>query len=66
MIVAGTSATVYPAAAFPQHILRQGYPVIEVNLYESALTAHCQISLRGPSGEVLPRLVEILREKQGT
>ncbi len=60
MLVVGTSATVYPAAAFPQQILRQGNPVIEVNLYESELTRQCHISLRGPSGEILPKLVELL------
>ncbi|MBW2093166.1 MAG: hypothetical protein JRI34_13725 [Deltaproteobacteria bacterium] len=63
MVVAGTSATVYPAAAFPQQIIRQGHPVIEVNLYESELTRHCRISLRGPSGEILPKLAELIRKK---
>ncbi|MBW1710514.1 MAG: hypothetical protein JRG97_12885 [Deltaproteobacteria bacterium] len=63
MLVIGTSAMVYPAAAFPQHILRQGYPVIEINLYESELTPRCLISLRGRSGEILPKLVEIIKEK---
>ena len=63
MLVIGTSATVYPAAAFPREILRQGNPVIEINLYESDLTPLCQISLQGPSGEIMPRLVGIIKEK---
>ena len=63
MIVAGTSATVYPAAAFPRQILRAHHPVIEINPYESGLTPHCSVSLRGPSGEVLPILVDVIREK---
>jgi len=64
MFVIGTSATVYPAAAFPQQIMRQGDPVIEINLYESELTPLCRISLQGPSGEILPKLVEIIKEKR--
>jgi len=63
MLVIGTSATVYPAAAFPQHLMRQGHPVIEVNLYESEITPMCRISLKGPSGVIMPELVKILREK---
>lgn len=63
MLVIGTSATVYPAAAFPQQIMRQGHPVIEINLYESDLTPLCQISLQGPSGEIMPQLVEIIKER---
>jgi len=60
MLVVGTSATVYPAAAFPQYAIRRGHPVIEINLYESELTAMCRLSLTGPSGEVLPALLEAL------
>ena len=63
MLVIGTSATVYPAAAFPQQILKQGNPVIEINLYESDLTPLCQISLQGPSGEIMPKLVEVIKGK---
>ena len=61
MIVAGTSATVYPAAAFPRKILRSGKPVIEINPYESDLTPHCRISLRAPSGVILPQLLEMVK-----
>ncbi len=39
MIVAGTSATVYPAAEFPYEVLRRGGTVIEVNPEPSELTA---------------------------
>lgn len=66
MVIAGTSATVYPAAAFPGKILRSGNPVIEINPYESALTPYCRISLRKPSGVVLPLLVDIIRELQAS
>ncbi|MFO7965318.1 MAG: NAD-dependent deacylase [Desulfobacterales bacterium] len=58
MVVVGTSATVYPAAAFPRKILRSGKPVIEINADESGLTPHCRVSLRGSAGIILPAIVE--------
>jgi NAD-dependent deacetylase len=58
MIVAGTSATVYPAAAFPLAVRDKGGSLIEVNLYESELSPLATVSLRGPSADVLSRLVD--------
>ena len=57
MLVAGTSATVYPAAEFPYEVLRQGGTVIEVNPEPSELTPAATLSLRGPGGAVLARLL---------
>jgi len=57
VIVAGTSATVYPAAGFAIEVKERGGTLIEVNLYESEITRFCDISLRGGSAEILPRLV---------
>ena len=62
MIVAGTSATVYPAAEFPLEVLRRGGSVIEVNPYESELTPVASLFLQGPGGAVLQRLHERVRE----
>jgi len=61
MIVAGTSATVYPAAGFPIAIAERGGDLIEVNPYPSDLTAFCRVRLPGPSGEMLPALLERVR-----
>jgi NAD-dependent deacetylase len=61
MLVAGTSATVFPAADFPVEVLRRGGAVIEVNPYESDLTPLATLSLRGTGGAVLERLVEHAR-----
>ena len=58
MLVAGTSATVFPAAEFPVEVLRRGGSVIEVNPYESELTPLATLSLRGPGGAVLTQLVD--------
>ena len=57
VIVAGTSATVYPAAGFAIEVKQRGGTLIESNLYESEITKICDISLRGATGEVMPRLV---------
>jgi NAD-dependent deacetylase len=61
MLVAGTSATVYPAAGFPMAIADRGGDLIEVNPYPSELTAMCRVTLTGPAGEVLPALLERVR-----
>jgi NAD-dependent deacetylase len=58
ILVAGTSATVYPAAEFPYEVLRQGGVVIEVNPEPSELSPSATVSLRGPGGRVLSRLLE--------
>lgn len=60
MLVAGTSATVYPAAQFPIEVRQRGGVLIEINPYESGLTPACTISLRGAGGEVLPALVQLV------
>jgi NAD-dependent deacetylase len=65
MLVAGTSATVYPAAQFPHDVRQRGGELIEVNLYESELTPYCSISLRGSSASVLPRLVARIAQLRG-
>jgi NAD-dependent deacetylase len=67
VLVAGTSATVYPAAGFAIEVKQRGGTMIEANLYKTELSPICDISLRGPTGEVLPRLAaavsELRREK---
>src|SRR5216684_8026366 len=56
VILGGTSATVYPAAGFAIEVKERGGRLIEVNLYESEITQLCDLSLRGGSADVLPRL----------
>jgi NAD-dependent deacetylase len=65
MIVAGTSATVYPAAEFPFEVLRRGGAVIEVNPEPSELSDAATLSLRGPGGAVLRRLLDHALAAQG-
>jgi len=58
VLVAGTSATVYPAAQLPLDVRGRGGDLVEVNLYETELTPLAAVSLRGTSATVLPALVE--------
>jgi NAD-dependent protein deacetylase/lipoamidase len=65
MLVAGTSATVYPAAQFPHGVRERGGHLIEVNPYDSELTPFCRVSIRAPSGEALPALARRVAELRG-
>jgi len=40
--------------------------MVEVNLYESELTRICDLSLRGGSAEVLPRLARTIANRRRT
>ncbi len=62
VLLVGTSASVYPAAGFALEVKRRGGQLIEVNLYDSEITALCDICLRGPSGEALPRLAQCVAQ----
>ena len=62
VIVAGTSATVYPAAGFALDVKQRRGKLIEANLYESEITRVCDISLRGATGEILPRLTAAISD----
>ena len=59
-LVVGTSAVVYPAAGLIDTARAAGAGVIEVNLQPTAAAGRGAIRLRGPSGVLLPRLVERL------
>lgn len=56
LIVVGTSANVYPAAA----LLMLAPHVIEINLEATVASQHAHVNLLGPAGQVLPRLVRML------
>lgn len=58
MIVAGTSATVTPAANLPMIVRRNGGRLVEVNIRESEISYSCDVNIFAPSGESLPLLVE--------
>jgi NAD-dependent deacetylase len=58
-LVAGTSAVVYPAAGLIDAARRVGAGVVEVNLEPTEACAGA-VGLYGPSGAMLPRLLERL------
>lgn len=60
-LVVGTSGLVYPAASIPFHAKQGGAKIIEVNPNRTELTDSCDLFLAGPSGTILPQLVEQLR-----
>jgi NAD-dependent deacetylase len=60
-LVVGTSAIVYPAAGLISSAQCNGAAVIEVNLEPTEASRLADVGLYGPSGKILPRLVEMLR-----
>ena len=60
VLIVGTSAAVYPAAHFPEMVMQNGGTAIEVNPDETPYSRHAVAALRGPAGEMLPRLVAAL------
>lgn len=57
LLVIGTAAEVYPAAALPDSARECGATVVEINPQPTALSAHVDHVLRGPAGVVLPGLL---------
>lgn len=57
----GTSSVVYPAAGLIDLALQNGARILEVNPEETAYSRKVHWSIRGKSGEVLPRLMQSLR-----
>ncbi|MBN2416635.1 NAD-dependent deacylase [bacterium] len=56
-LAVGTSARVYPAAAFPLLAIRAGAYLVEVNTEETPLSGEANEVLTGKSGDILPMLL---------
>lgn len=63
MLVVGTSGIVQPAASLSLVARRAGATVIEVNPAPTEISDAAHVTLRGPSGVVLPQLVEAVRAR---
>jgi NAD-dependent deacetylase len=61
MLVVGTSGVVFPAASYPLIAKQRGATIVAVNLEPTPITEIADLFLRGPSGEILPRVVDALR-----
>lgn len=60
MLVVGTSGVVQPAASLPWVARDHRAAIVEVNVKPSGVTPVADYFLKGPAGEVLPRLVEAI------
>ena len=60
MLLIGASGMVNPAAQMPVVAHQNGAALIEINPSETTLTRLCDVTLSGPSGEILPLLAERL------
>lgn len=60
----GTSAVVYPAAYVPLVGREHGAYVAEINIEASDIASMINESVLGPSGKVLPQLVEAVRTRK--
>ena len=57
----GTSAMVQPAASLPVAAINQNIMTVEVNPDTTRLTPHADVHLQGPSGQILPLIVETIK-----
>jgi NAD-dependent protein deacetylase/lipoamidase len=56
----GTSSVVYPAAGFVHAARSRGAFTAEVNAEETVISSMVDVSLRGKSGEILPRVLDAM------
>jgi len=60
IVVVGTSAQVQPAASLAAQAGALGATLVEINPEATPLSARADITMRGPSGELLPQIVRAL------
>ncbi len=58
----GTSGVVYPAASLPSMAKQQGAYLVEINPEPTPITDSADEFLQGPAGEILPALLEKLKD----
>ena len=66
MLVVGTSSLVHPAASLAMWAAAAGARIVEVNPEATPLSPSADFCLRGPSGEVLPAIVEQVKAEAGS
>ncbi len=64
-LVLGTSGVVWPAASLPNDAKRAGASIIEINATECSFPQLDDYFILGKTGEVLPLIVEKVRQKKG-
>ena len=61
ILVIGTSATVFPAASFPQEVLSSGGNIIEINPEDTPISEFAATSVKGPTESSLPKLLQEIK-----
>ena len=61
LFVIGTSGNVYPAASFPIIAKNNGAYLVEINIDKTMMSYMMNETLLGPSGEIMPQIVNILK-----
>lgn len=62
MIIAGTSLLVSPANTLPLYAKQNNALLIEINPEETIMSADMDLTIRGTSSEIIPKLVEVFLE----
>jgi NAD-dependent deacetylase len=62
-LVVGTSGVVQPAASLPFVAAQHGATVIEVNPEVSLITSLAKWHLAGPSGQILPQVIDAMPDR---
>ncbi len=64
-IVIGSSLVVYPAAHLPMLAKQNGSKLIIINLGDTPFDAYADVLIQGKAGEVMQRLVKLVKSKMG-
>ncbi len=65
LLAVGTSGVVYPAAYLPFEAKKEGARVIVINPNENAFAGVSDVYIPLPSGQALPRIVQIIKTAKG-
>ncbi|MDP2304159.1 MAG: NAD-dependent deacylase [Ignavibacteria bacterium] len=62
--VVGTSSVVYPAASITNIARSAGSYVVEINITETEISDRVNLFLKGKSGEILPKIIELIKSEK--
>ena len=63
MVVAGTSLIVSPANTLPVYAKQNNAMLIEVNPEQTVMSDEMDLSIRGNSAQVIPKLIEVIKSE---
>jgi len=65
LLILGTSGAVYPAAYIPEYAKKAGATLVEINATGCYFQELVDVAIVGKTGEILPRIVERVRQGAG-